>query len=161
MGANVRITILIGAGLLLALCACGVSEADFISGADSDPCMANVPVCQTTAGCTLAESKYMEGDFPGFRSFIVTTPADTTVVVRLFFKTRVHPGEDTQIIWYEPGCHDSYTYESQGEDIFAKAGGDREFDQEMKVRMSGDHLVEIYSDATTHFFCRVDVQTPM
>jgi len=143
------------------LFACGVQEGDFIAGAESDPCMANVPVCQTTAGCNLDESHYIEGDFPGYRNFVVSTPADTTIVVRIFFKTRKHPGEDTEIIWYEPGCHVSYNYESKGQDIFQMAGTDRIFTQEKKVRQAGDHLVEIFSDATCHFFARVDIQTPM
>jgi hypothetical protein len=153
--------LILAAGLIVLLGACGVSESDFISGADHDPCMANVPVCQTTAGCTMGENKYIEGNFPGFVNFVVTTPADTTIVVKMFFKTRIHPGEDTEINWYEPGCHDSYTYESMGADIFAIAGGDRVFSQKQRVRMSGDHQIDVYCDATTHYFIRVEVQTPM
>jgi hypothetical protein len=154
--------LVITTGLILGLlCACGVSESDFIAGADHDPCMSNVPVCQTTAGCTMAENKYIEGNFPGFVNFVVTTPADTTIAVRIFFKTLKHPGEDTEIIWFEPGCHDSYTYESLGADVFAIAGGDRVFSQERKVRQAGDHRVDVYSDATTHYFIRVEVKTPM
>jgi len=148
--------------LVIALAmACGVSEGDFISGADHDPCESNIPVCQQTAGCAMGESKYIEGDFPGYTNFVVTTPADTTIVVKLFFKTRVHPGEDTEIIWYEPGCHDSYDYESEGKDIFSEAGGDRVFAKEQKVRRDGDHLIEIFSDARTHYFIRVELQTPL
>ena len=131
---------------------------NFIAGAEHDPCMANVPVCQTTAGCTMGENKYIEGNFPGFTNFVVTTPADFTIVVKLFFETRGHPGEDTEINWYEPGCHDSYTYESMGADIFAIAGGDRVFSQEQKVRLSGDHRVDVYCDATTHYYLRVELQ---
>jgi hypothetical protein len=142
------------------LCACGVSEGAFIEGADLDPCLANVPVCQTTAGCMMGEAKYIEGDFPGYASFVVTTPADTTIAVLLFFKSRNHPGEDTEIIWFEPGCRDSYRYESNGEDVFAKAGGDQIFAQEKKVRQAGDHLIQIYSDANCHFFARVELTTP-
>jgi len=146
---------------LLAVAGCGVSEADFVGDAEFEACLANVPICQVTAGCTLGESQYIEGTFPGFRSFIVATPADATIVVKLFFKTRRHPGEETEIIWYEPGCADSYAYESAGADIFDKAGGDRVFTQEKRVRRSGDHLVEIFSDAYTHYFARVEVRTPM
>ncbi|MBN2498578.1 MAG: hypothetical protein JXR96_28565 [Deltaproteobacteria bacterium] len=150
-------------GVLIAawlLTACGVSEGDFVAGADPDPCEANVSVCQTSAGCIMGESKYLEGNFPGFRSFVVTTPADTGIRVKLFFKSMVHPGEDTEIIWYEPGCGNSYHYESMGADIFSKAGSNRVFSQEQKVRMAGDHLIEIYSDATTHYFARVELEMP-
>ncbi|HOX45719.1 MAG TPA: hypothetical protein PK668_19115 [Myxococcota bacterium] len=145
---------------LAALSGCGVSEGDFIAGADPDPCQGNVPVCATSAGCVLAETKYMEGDFPGLASFVVTTPADTTIEVRLFFKTRVHPGEDTEFVWYEPGCGDSYVWESGGIDMFSKAGADRVFSHSHMVRRAGDHLIEVYSDATTHYFLRVGLSTP-
>jgi hypothetical protein len=155
-----RLVLAIGLFLGL-LCSCGVSESDFIAGADHDPCMANVPVCQTVAGCTMGENKYIEGNFPGFVNFVVTTPADTTIVVKMFFKTRKHPGEDTEIIWFEPGCRDYYTYDSRGADIFAIAGGDRVFSQDQKIRQAGDHRVDIDCDATTHYFIRVEVQTPM
>jgi hypothetical protein len=145
---------------LAALSGCGVSEGDFIAGADPDPCQGNVPVCATSAGCVLAETKYMEGDFPGLANFVVTTPADTSIEVKLFFKTRVHPGDDTEFIWYEPGCGDNYVWESGGIDMFAKAGADRVFSQAHEVRRAGDHLIEIYSDATTHYFLRVELSTP-
>ena len=146
---------------MLALTACGVDEGDFIAGAKFDPCESNIPICQYTAGCAMGESKYIEGDFPGYVNFLVTTPADTTVVVKLFFKTRDHPGEDTEIIWYEPGCNDSYEYRSDGDDIFSIAGGDRVFAREQKLRQKGDHWIEIFSDARTHYFVRVDLKTPL
>lgn len=159
---NALILALLALGLSTA---CGVSEADFIAGADHDPCQANIGVCQTTAGCTMGEYKYIEaggdGDRIGFRSFVVDTPADTTLVVKMFFKTREHPGEDTNITWYEVGCHDSYEYESMGKDIFSLAGNDRIFSQGMLLRQSGPHLVELDSDAVAHVFIRVELQTPM
>jgi hypothetical protein len=146
--------------LVFCFFACGVSEGDFIAGADLDPCLSNIPACNNSAGCTMGESKYIEGDFPGYRNFIVTTPADTTITVKLFLKNRKHPGEDTEIVWWEPGCHDSYVYESLGDDIFSVAGRDQVFTQSKKVKRAGDHLVEIYSDAICHFFVRVAIETP-
>jgi hypothetical protein len=155
-----RTTTLALLALLLGTLACGVTEGDFIIGAEGDPCMSNIPICQTTAGCSINEAIYLEGDFPGLRNFVVNTPADTEIEVRIFFKTRLHPGEDTEIRWYEPGCADYYAYESMGIDIFSKAGSDRVFAQSQKVRMAGDHLIEIYSDATTHYFVRVELTHP-
>jgi hypothetical protein len=154
----------IGLVILGFLFACGVSEGDFVAGSDYTPCEDNVPAACSkvpVVGCTMGENKYIEGDFPGYRNFLVTTPADTTIVVKLFFKTRTHPGEDTEIIWYEPGCFDSYNYESEGDDIFAIAGGDRVFAQEQEVKREGDHVIEIFSDARTHYFARVELNTPM
>jgi hypothetical protein len=131
---------------------------DFIDGAQHDPCMANAPVCQTTAGCVMDETKYIEGHFPGFINFIVNTTANATIVVRIFFETRGHPGEDTEIIWYEPGCSEAYSYESAGVDIFEIAGEDRVFEQEQTVLQEGSHLVDVYSDSTTHYYLRVETK---
>ena len=143
------------------VCGCGYDEADFISGARRDPCNANTPVCNGTAGCSMGEWNYIEGDFPGFINFLVTTPADTTIVVKLFFKDRKHPGEELEIIWYEPGCRQRYVYSSYLEDIFKIAGGDSVLAESKLVREPGDHLIEIYCDAWTHFFVRVELITPM
>jgi hypothetical protein len=153
--------ILIGFFVISNFIACGVSEGDFIAGADHDPCRINIPVCNQTAGCALGEWNYTEGDFPGFTNFIVTTPADTWIVVKLFFKDFKHPGDELEIVWYEPGCRDKYVYNLYNKDVYEMAGGDRVFAQEKKVRQAGDHLIEIYSDATTHFFVRVELKTPM
>ncbi len=131
---------------------------NFTAGAEHDPCMDNVPVCQTTAGCVMEEDDYIEGHFPGFVNFVVSTTASATIVVKIFFETRLHPGEDTEIIWFEPGCHDSYSYESGGADIFDLAGEDLVFEQEQQVLLEGSHRVDIYSDATTHYYLRVEVQ---
>ena len=130
---------------------------DFVQGTDYDPCTAIVPVCQTTAGCTLGDQKHTRGSFPGYASFVVVTPADAVIVVRLFFENQSHPGEDTQITWYEPGCNDSYDYQSQGADILSQVDADGVFSREQAVRMSGDHLVEIYSDSTADYHLRVEV----
>jgi hypothetical protein len=131
---------------------------DFISGAQLDPCQANTPVCQTTAGCTLDETEYIEGSFPGFVNFVVTTQAGATIVVKIFFETQLHPGENTEIIWYEPGCNESHTYESMGANIFLLAGNDWVFEQEQQVQLEGPHLIDVYSDATTHYYLRVELR---
>ena len=156
---NLRQIIFLGVWSLL-VPACAADEGAFISDADGVPCQENVPVCNTSAGCVMGESRYIEGDFPGIINFVVTTPADTIIVVKLFFTNQINPGEDTEIIWYEPGCGDKQTYTNGVDDIFALTGGDGVFSQEKTVRREGDHLIEIESDAYTHFFVRVELDTP-
>jgi len=129
----------------------------FTDGAEPDPCTANIPICQTVVGCSLSEKKYYEGQFPGYVSIAIVTPADATIVVKMFFETRIHPGQDTEINWYEPGCQHSYSYQSTGADIFDIAGEDRVFTQEQKIIIAGDHLVEINSDASTHYYLRIEI----
>jgi hypothetical protein len=137
-----------------------VDEGAFIADAEGVTCDQSVPVCNTGAACVMGEARYIEDDFPGDINFVVTTPADTTIVVNIFFKEETSPGEDTTITWFEPGCGDKQTYFSGADDIFSKAGVDRVFSQQKKMRQAGDHLIEISSDAYAHIFVRVELIVP-
>ena len=134
-----------------------VDSDAFIAGAELEPCSSTVEICQVTAGCVLAEDEYLAGSFPGFRNFVVRTPDRATLAIRLFFEERRHPGEVTEIIWFEPGCADSEKYDSNGADIIAEAGDGREFIRSALMQRAGDHLIEIYSDAHVQYLLRVEV----
>jgi hypothetical protein len=45
-----------------------------------------------------------------------------------------------------------------GDDIFEIAGEDRVFEQEQKVVQEGRHLIDIFSDAQTHHYIRVQIK---
>jgi hypothetical protein len=139
---------------------CGGEASAFIQGAVLEPCVTNVPVCQQTAGCIMGEGKYIEGDFPGGFNFVVTTPQETEITVELLFSERKHPGEELIIIWYEVGCHESLKYSSLGKDIFQEAGADLTLSQTKRVTRPGDHLVDVTSDAITHYYARVVITPP-
>jgi len=142
------------------LAGCGGEASAFIEGLVLDPCVTNVPVCQQTAGCIMGEGKYLEGDFPGAFNFVVHTPQETEIEVELLFSARKHPGEELDIVWYEVGCHEALKYTSLGKDIFQEAGDDLVFAQTKRLQREGDHLIEVSSDAITHYFARIDVRPP-
>ncbi len=149
-----------GIVLLLGLAGCGFgAEGNFTLGLDLERCDGTFPVCQTTAGCTMGATRYLEGSFPGTREFIVSTPEDSVITVEIYFKTQRATGIDTEILWYEPGCFDTYQYLSEGRDIFEEAGPDRIFSKSQQVFLPGDHLIEIHSDALADYAIRVDVET--
>jgi hypothetical protein len=143
----------------LSACALGAEE-NFSAGLKLDRCDGTFPICQTSAGCVLGNTNYVEGSFPGSRQFIVPAPAGSLIAVRIFFRSQVATGVDTEILWNEPGCFDTYQYLSEGIDIFREAGKDGIFEQTQLVLLDGDHLVEVFSDATADYFISVDVQTP-
>lgn len=146
--------------LLLALGGCGLgAEGNFTQGLSRDRCDGTFPVCQTTAGCTMGLGRYVEGRFPGERKFIVPAPEESLINVRIFFKTEIATGIDTEILWHEPGCFDTYQYLSEGRDIFLEAGNDQVFEQSHQVFLDGDHLVEIFSDAIAEYIVAVEVDT--
>jgi hypothetical protein len=148
-------------GLLVASSGCSFgSEAAFIGGATRDECENELPVCNATAGCKLTEELgYIDGQFPGFRSFIVPTEGAAVIRVKIYWRTQLAPGADTEIVWFEPACVDSVRYESGGIDIFADTGDDGIFFQDGKVFRGGDHLIEIRSDATGEYIIRPEVFT--
>jgi hypothetical protein len=153
--------VLPGAIVLAALSGCGFgSEAAFIDTAALNDCLDELPVCNTTAGCKLVEEEsYLEGKFPGQRSFIVPTEGEAVIRVKLFWRTRLGPGADTEIVWFEPACVDDFNYESQGADIFRDTNDQGIFIQEQRVFRAGEHLVQVRSDAVAEYLLRTEVLT--
>lgn len=138
--------------------ACGTGpESNFTLGLELDRCDQSFPVCQTTAGCVLTTDRYLEGAFPGTRQFIVPAAEEQVITVDIFFRTQEAIGVDTEILWSEPGCFDTYQYRSNGRDIFREAGNDRVLSVGQQVFLGGDHLVEVFSDAVAEYLLRVRV----
>jgi len=156
------VTILLATSLLFG-CIDATSEATFIGGRSEKICDAVYPVCKgKVAGCTLDENYYLTGTFPGTRKFLVETPqGDWMLRVLLFLENRLSPGTETEIIWYEPGCADSYPYQISKDklagDLFQQAGNTQVFAKERPITEAGDHLVEVYSDSTCRYDLRIEV----
>jgi hypothetical protein len=140
---------------------CGIgSEAAFIGTAALSDCDDELPACNTTAGCKMVEEdNYLEGKFPGQRSFLVPTEGEAVIRVKLYWRTRLGPGADTEIIWFEPACVDEFNYESQGADIFRDTNSEGIFVQEQRVFRAGEHLVQVRSDAVAEYLLRTEVLT--
>lgn len=135
------------------------SEDTFIQGARLDPCDNAIPVCSYTAGCRLTEGEnYIEGKFPGYKSFIVPTAGEADISVIFYFRSQEAPGSDTEILWYEPGCRDQYDHYLPGIDLFRQVGNDRLWTVVGTVYQEGDHLVEVRSDAMAEWLLKVEVQ---
>lgn len=146
--------------LLLPACRFG-SEAAFAGERILDTCDAEIPVCNTTAGCRLVEEDhYTEGAFPGLKQVIVPTAGEAIVRVELYWRDQKAAGADTEIVWFEPACTELFTYQSQGANIFEDTNAQGVFVQEKRVFQRGDHLVEVRSDATAEYLLRVSVLTP-
>jgi|GEM_PF-737396 len=151
-----RILLLSTAALALQVAACNFgSEAAFTNNASLHPCDSDIPVCNTTAGCILInDNNYVEGAFPGTKQLIVPTEREGIIQVLIYWRTQEFPGADTEVIWHEPACIASYSYQSQGVDIFADSNSDGLYIKEMHVTRAGDHLIEVRSDAVAEFLLR-------
>jgi hypothetical protein len=147
--------------VLLLSAGCGAGAlGNFTDGLTLNRCDETHAVCARTAGCVLGEGGYLEGRFPGSRQMIVPTPADAVIHVDVFFVDQTAAGTDTRIRWHEPGCFDTYTWRSEGRDLFLLAGRGRRLTQSQQVREPGDHLVEIDSDAIAEYLLRVRIDAP-
>ncbi|MCK5796747.1 MAG: hypothetical protein KAI47_06180 [Deltaproteobacteria bacterium] len=159
--------ILLAPAILAAGCFPGTSKAAFIAGADELRCSGVYPVCQgQVAGCMLDNGHYLAGVFPGSRKFLVETPhGDWKIRVKLFLDPTVgprFPGTDLEIAWFEPGCTDQYDFKLSKDnttagDLFERAGRDNVFSTEHSIVDPGDHLVTIFSDATTRYILKVEL----
>lgn len=137
---------------------CGVGLGNFTDGLELDRCDSTFQVCEAgVGGCILGQGRYIEGTFPGVRQFIVPAPAESVIVVEVFFLEQVASGVDTTITWHEPGCFETYQWSSEGQDIFLLADRDRVLTQGQQVFQDGDHLVEVFSDAIATYQLRVRV----
>lgn len=149
--------------LLAGGCLNATSEASFIGGREEMLCDGVWPVCKGKfAGCLLDPDRHIKGSFPGTRKFLVETPAgDWSIRVLLFLEDRLSPGTETEIRWYEPGCAEEYRYQLSTHklagDLFEQAGRSQVFSQEQAVVDYGDHLIEVYSDATCRYDLRVEL----
>ena len=142
--------------LALVVGGCSAEEV-FIGDRKLDECDGNWPVCTFRAGCNLNTREYIEGVFPGSRRFIVETEGRADIRVTMLFLSQVSPGADTEIHWYEPGCFERYSYTSEGADLFREAGSSGIFEKQRTVFRTGDHLIEVFSDAVAEFLLKIEV----
>ena len=139
-----------------ALMGCDARDV-FVGDRDRDECNGNWPVCTFRAGCNLNDREYMEGSFPGSRRFIVETNGEAIIRVVILNLSQISPGADTEIHWYEPGCFERYSYNSDGADLFREAGKTGILEREREVFLAGDHLIEVFSDAVADFLLKVEI----
>lgn len=147
--------------LSIVLAACGLGPQDnFTLGRELDRCDRTFPFCGYTAGCVLGTGKYVEGRFPGTKSFIVPAPAESFIRVRIFFATQEAIGDELQVLWDEPGCFDTYEWTENSIDIFRRAGNDRVLEHAEQVFLDGDHLVRVRSNVVADYVIVVEVMSP-
>lgn len=142
------------------LLSCLSAEEEFTQDRLLTLCEENYHICQKPAGCVLDEDHFVEGVFPGTRRVVVVSDeVDGEFRVRVFFKSTLSPGTELLVQMYETNCTLNAALAQErivDVDIFEESGDDRVLDFELKVQQKGEHLVEIYSDASAEFLLTVD-----
>ena len=146
--------------LLVAACALS-SEESFTGRARLDACDGAVPVCSTTAGCRLSMGEnYARVVVPGYRAFVVNTEGEADVLLRFYWLKQLSPGQDVEVVAWEPGCAEPHRVTTTGSEMFRQVGQDRTWTVTTTVYEGGDHLVELRMDAQGEFLLKVDLVTP-
>ncbi|MDJ0764046.1 MAG: hypothetical protein QNJ97_13775 [Myxococcota bacterium] len=142
------------------LSACQSAEEAFVQDRLIDLCDDAYWVCGVPSGCILKEDRYVTGTFPGTRSVVIATEsAETELRVRLFFSEMVSSGTEFLIQAYEPNCTlnpDLARVHLVDVDIFERAGEDRKLTYDLSVSGEGEHLLELYSDASAEYLLIVE-----
>jgi hypothetical protein len=159
-------TAIVTAVAVLALCgaACDPNSLEnHVKGRSLAPCVQHIPACASLyAACELNDTTYAQVDFPAdspFR-FVVAARPEEQIAVTLFFVAPADAGLDTRILWYEPGCSDVYSYESEGRNLVEEAEETGTVTREQVVYDGGDHLIEIFTDLQSETVVTVEVSVP-
>jgi hypothetical protein len=146
---------------LVCLLSCKTGEEAFVGDRLLSLCDEAYWICGVAAGCVLNQKHYVEGVFPGVRRVVVVTKkANAKVQVRLFFSNTESPGTELLVQLYEPDCT---VYPDFGQahlidvDLFDEAGDDRTLVFNLEALEIGEHLLEIYSDASIEYLLVVDL----
>ncbi len=117
-------------------------------------------ICGRPTGCTLDKEHYVEGAFPGTRRVVIATEdVDTKIQVRLFFRTMESPGTELIAQLKEPNCTlDTRLAQEHLKDIdlFEEAGDDRKLVFDLQALQEGEHVLEIYADASAEYLLVVE-----
>ncbi len=140
---------------LLSTTACITAEGAFVAGKLPALCDDAYYICNVTAGCLLDSDHYIEGVFPGTRRVVVeTTEANAEMRVRMLLRQTEAPGTELLMQMYEPDCTlDTILARAHLEDVdlFEEAGDDRTLIFDLQVYNIGEHLFEVFSDASTEY----------
>lgn len=141
--------------------ACLTSEEAFVGGRLPSLCDEAYWICNVTAGCILDNDHYIEGSFPGtHRVVVVADDVNAPLQARLFFTEMESPGTELLLQVSEPDCTlnaDVARAHLHDMDLFEEAGDDRTLIFDLTVLDAGEHLVEVYSDASVGFLMVVEV----
>jgi hypothetical protein len=124
------------------LVSCGVTSGD-----DENPCNQNIPAaCGTIAHCVLDSDQFLQGQFPGSQSFVVTTQAPEMVTFSFTFSDRISAGTTLVLTSTEPDCSERSTYMNPA-DIFQLSGASGVLSFPITMTEPGDHLIQFSSNA--------------
>jgi len=147
--------------LFAGISGCRTAEEAFTGNRLPLLCDESYWICNTIASCVLDGDHFIEGVFPGARRVVLTTAEpERTVRIQLFLSELVSPGTELLIQLYAPDCTldaDRSRAYLVDVDLFEEAGENRTLVFELAASQAGEHLLEIYSDASLSYLMIAEV----
>jgi hypothetical protein len=136
---------------------CGSIRDQFVGSRIEDDCGGAWNVCSTTVGCFVGDRSYVEGRFPGKNKVAIKLfePSEVTVGLQLF--ETAGAGEQTVINFFEPSCSGRTRLEVTGKTLVGENEKIGWVLRKADLSGTGDHLIEVDSDARTRYLLKVDV----
>jgi hypothetical protein len=142
------------------MCSCETAEEAFVGDRLATLCDEAYWICGYPTGCVLDEDHYVEGAFPGIRRVAVDVKdPETELKIRLFLSKMESPGTELLVQVYETDCTlntDIARAHLIDVDLFEEAGSDRMLSFDLTVLQAGEHLVEMYSDASVEYLFYIE-----
>ncbi|MCP4606126.1 MAG: hypothetical protein GY847_37375 [Proteobacteria bacterium] len=142
------------------LLSCQTAEDAFIGNRLLTLCGDAYWICNVPSGCVLDDDHYSKKVFPDtHRVVIATEEPELEIRVRLFLSKMESPGTELLVQLYEPDCTQDINLARAhltDIDLFEEAGDDRMLIFDLMAMQEGEHLLEIYSDASAEFLLIVE-----
>lgn len=137
---------------------CGDAESIFTDGRIEKRCNDTVPICNKKASCVLLDDQYLHDHFPGGKIFMIRTDEEQTRMFARFLLIEPRaPGTELLVRVHSTSCGSFAEGTTKDQDLFDYAGDDGLIEYELDVEGRGDHLVEIFSDMSSEFLFRFDI----
>jgi len=130
----------------------GCTEPSVVTSRLPALCAETLPACGVSAGCVLDPERYVTGQFPGARRVLLDADEPTAYRVWLRFTEMGSAGSELLLQLHSADCTvDPYAGRIHWVDVdlFERAGTDWTLILDgLEVDSEGEHLLEVYSDAT-------------
>ena len=136
---------------------CGSIRDQFVGTRIKDECSGAWNVCATTVGCFVGDRSYVEGRFPGTNKLAIKIFEPSEVTVGLLLFETAGAGERTVINFFEESCSSRVRVEVTGKTFVGESEKVGWVARKAELSGTGDHLIQIDSDARTRYLMKIDV----
>lgn len=136
---------------------CGSIRDQFVGTRIADECSGAWNVCSTTVGCFVGDRSFVEGRFPGTNKLAIKIFEPSEVTIGLYLFETAGAGEQTVFNLFEESCSSRVRVEVTGKTLVGENEKVGWVTRKAELSGTGDHLIQIDSDARTRYLMKIDV----